>query len=237
MEIPKPYEWTFKNQGIAEEFDSHVREQLPWYDLATEVAAHIARHYIPPGGRVYDIGASTGNIGRALAPVLSARSVEFIPVEESDQMSELYAGPGTLLRQDAMTVDYEPFDCAILFLVLMFMPPNRRLNWLRLLMERLRPGGCLIVFDKFHCEGPSYVATMLRRLTLAGKVLSKVPPEEIISKELSLGGVQRPMSTSDILAIEGSLEVFRFGEFAGFVIEKDESCPRTELLPQVTVSK
>ena len=56
MDIPR--EWTFENTDVASGFDRHVREQLPWYDLVTGAVAHIARHYIPKDGLVYDIGAS-----------------------------------------------------------------------------------------------------------------------------------------------------------------------------------
>ena len=62
-------DWTF--QGFAPEFDAHVREQLPWYGMATESVALIARHYIPRRGLIYDLGASTGNVGRALSPTLA----------------------------------------------------------------------------------------------------------------------------------------------------------------------
>lgn len=64
-------DWTF--QGFAPEFDAHVREQLPWYGMATESVALIARHYIPRRGLVYDLGASTGNVGRVLASTLHER--------------------------------------------------------------------------------------------------------------------------------------------------------------------
>ena len=60
-----PTEWTFKSSDVAEGFDNHVREQLPWYDLVTDGLRQLARHYIPQNGLVYDIGASTGNMGRA----------------------------------------------------------------------------------------------------------------------------------------------------------------------------
>ena len=63
MQIPSEGSWSFDADGIADAFDDHVREQLPWYDLATDALIHIARHYIPEGGIVYDIGASTGNMG------------------------------------------------------------------------------------------------------------------------------------------------------------------------------
>ena len=68
-EQDKRQDWTF--QGFAPEFDAHVREQLPWYGMATESVALIARHYIPRRGLVYDLGASTGNVGRALSSTLT----------------------------------------------------------------------------------------------------------------------------------------------------------------------
>ena len=42
-------DWTFR--GFSGQFDGHVREQLPWYDMATAAVAMIARHYIPHGGQ------------------------------------------------------------------------------------------------------------------------------------------------------------------------------------------
>jgi hypothetical protein len=57
-----PADWTFKNANVAQNFDQHVREQLPWYELATAIATHFGRHYMPENGLMYDLGASTGNI-------------------------------------------------------------------------------------------------------------------------------------------------------------------------------
>ena len=57
-------------------FDGHVREQLPWYELASAAMGLIARQYIPKNGKVYDLGASTGNVGRVLAHTLEARGDE-----------------------------------------------------------------------------------------------------------------------------------------------------------------
>ncbi|RIW04144.1 hypothetical protein D2T81_11665 [Azospirillum brasilense] len=44
-----------------------------------------------------------------------------------------------------------------------------------------------------------------------------VDPAEIVAKELSLGGVQRPI-TADIVGGD-AIEWFRFGEFAGWLLE------------------
>lgn len=212
-----PTNWTFKDDAIAAGFERHVREQLPWYDLATGAVAHVARHYIPEGGTVYDLGASTGNIGRALAPTLDARHAKLIPIEASQEMAERYTGPqrGRMIVGDIREVAYEPFDLAVAFLTLMFLPVSSRPALLRKLVEKRRPGGAIVILDKTEAAR-GYAATVVWRLALAGKVAAGVPPEEIIAKELSLGGVQRPLDPA-VLGPE-ALEFFRFGEFAGWLI-------------------
>lgn len=214
LEIPR--NWTFERAEIAAAFDRHVREQLPWYDLATGAIAHIARHYIPAGGLVYDIGASTGNIGRALAETLRDRRARLIAVEASAEMVSRYDGPGDVIQADALAFDFETFDLAACFLTLMFLPVSKRAAFVHRLRSRIKPGGALIIFDKVEAA-TGYPATVLWRLTLAGKVSAGVNPSEIVAKELSLGGVQRPI-TEDILG-PGAVEWFRFGEFAGWLIE------------------
>jgi len=58
MKIPDKGKWTFDSKDVANSFDEHVREQLPWYDLATSAVEHIGRHYIPEGGTVYGSGGN-----------------------------------------------------------------------------------------------------------------------------------------------------------------------------------
>lgn len=223
MDIPR--EWTFETRAIASAFDRHVREQLPFYELATGALAHIARHYIPRDGLVYDIGASTGNVGRALAATLEQRDARLIPIEASGEMADIYDGPGAreLVRKNALAVEYEEFDLAVLFLVMMFMPVAGRAAFLERLRLKMKPGGAIIVFDKTEAVA-GYAATVLWRLTLAGKVAAGVEAQEIVAKELSLGGVQRPIRVAELGA--GAVEWMRFGEFAGWLIEADPGAAR-----------
>lgn len=213
MDIPT--DWTFKNVGVAAGFDQHVREQLPWYDLATGMVAHIARHYITENGTVYDIGASTGNIGKALADTLHARSAELYAIEASQQMVDLYDGPGEIEVADARDVTFEDFDVAIAFLVFMFLPVPDRTILLETLVASVKPGGAIIIVDKQE-QPAGYLGTILHRLTLAGKVATGTSPDDIVAKELSLEGVQRPVAPE---FPAGGREVFRFGEFVGWVVE------------------
>lgn len=213
MEIPR--NWTFKTSDVADNFDRHVREQLPWYDLTTGVVSHVARHYIPQDGLVYDIGASTGNIGNAIANTLIDRKAKFIAIDNSEAMSAIYNGPGELVITDAADYNYEAFDLAVLYLCMMFIPPSKRCAFIQKLTKLIKPGGAIIVFDKFEPQG-GYISSVLWRLALAGKAAAGVSSQEILEKELSLAGVQRPLSVNEL---PPSVEIFRFGDFAGYIIE------------------
>ncbi len=205
-------DWSFDR---LDDFDAHVRAHLPWYDLATEAVALIARHYIPAGGLVYDIGASTGNVGRALARTLEERRADLVAIEPSANLSVRYQAPGHLVAADALTFAFLPHDVSVLFLTLMFLPVSRRSALVSRLRASLQPGGAVIVVDK--CVSPGgYEATVLQRLVWAGKLGAGVSGAEIVAKELSLAGVQRPIQAAELGP--GAIEVFRFGDFAGWVI-------------------
>jgi len=214
LEIPK--HWTFRSQTVAEGFDEHVKEQLPWYDLATNAVAHFGRHYIPRGGRVYDIGASTGNIGRALRDTLRQRQARFTAIEESREMAERYQGPPELVVADAVGFEFEPFDFAVCFLVLMFLPVETRGEFLRRLVSLTKPGGALLIVDKVQMP-PGYVGTAFSRLTLQQKLAVGAKPDDILHKELSLAGYQRPLDPR--MLPKAARTFFQVGEFVGWIIE------------------
>jgi tRNA (cmo5U34)-methyltransferase len=215
MDIPR--EWSFEDASVASGFDKHVREQLPWYDMVTGAVAHIARHYIPKGGLVYDIGASTGNIGRAIEETLKERKAQLVGIESSAEMCAKYIAPGELVNIDALDYRFQPYDLAICYLVIMFMPIEKRQAFIDHLRSLIKPGGALVIVDK--CEAASgYEATVFWRLTLAGKVAAGVDPKSVIDKELSLCGVQRPLDPA--MLGEGASLWFRFGDFAGWIITK-----------------
>lgn len=212
-----PGEWTFDSHSVANAFDQHVREQLPWYDLVTSAIAQIGRHYIGEGGRVYDIGASTGNIGRALASTLDQRGANLIAIEAVDTMAKKYDGPGLVWVARAETFDYEPFDFAVAMLALMFMRPSDVPTLIETLAAKIRPGGGLVIVER-TLPPSGYLSIVTSRLTLAAKSAMGASGDDIVAKELSLAGIQRPIDPA-MLAKFGAVEWFRFGDFAGYVIE------------------
>jgi tRNA (cmo5U34)-methyltransferase len=215
-----PENWTFKNDNVCKHFDDHVRESLPWYDMVTGFVLHFARHFIPEKGLVYDIGASTGNIGSAINGVIEARNAEFHAIEQSLQMAALYKGPQKLHICDALEYDYKSYDFCVCFLVIMFFPVHVRKAFVQNLFKKIKPGGALLIVDKVESPG-GYLGTALSRLTISQKLVSKIPDKQILQKELSLAGYQRPISEA-ILGKEFT-RFFQAGEFSGWIATKNEN--------------
>lgn len=215
-----PADWTFHNREVADNFDTHVREQLPWYDLATGMVAHFGRAFLPHNGVMLDFGASTGNITNALKHEIQSRSATAISYDNSKEMVEAWRGVGEIRTANLINLDIPAYDFGVCFLVLMFLPPTEQRNVFRRMYDKLNPGGALIVFDR-TATFSGYLATTVNRLTLAGKMATGVSCEDIVRKELSLNGAQRPIDVNHMLFHQyGVAEVFRFGDFAGWVATK-----------------
>lgn len=217
--IAIPEHWTFKDPSVAAGFGEHVREQLPWYDLVTQAIVQIGRHYIGQGGLVYDVCASTGNISRALAGVIQDREATCISIEESEDMAAQWEGPGELVVQPAQAAEIRGFDFAVVMLGLMFLRADEQGALLEKLHRNINPGGAVVLVERM-LPPSGYLSIVTSRLTLAAKMSQGANPEEVIGKELALAGAQRPIDARVLLA-HGAVEWFRFGDFAGWVIEKD----------------
>lgn len=208
-------DFKFSGHMIGGNFNSHVREQLPFYEMLTNAVTMIVRNYLPENGLVYDIGASTGNITANIKDFAISRNAIVESIERSEEMAKTWNGYGVIHTTDAKDFDYQEFDVCICFLVLMFLSIEERAKLLTKLKSKLKKGGVIIIVDKLLVDG-GYFGTVMRRLTLDWKLKNGATPEQIITKELSLSGVQRPMTENEFI---GWREFFKFGEFVGWVIE------------------
>lgn len=215
--------WTFDTPEIANTFDSHVREQLPWYDMVTDAVTYIVRNYLPEGGVVVDIGASTGNMVDKLMPLLLERKAYALAIEKSPTMVDVLKRRfenhhNVNITQADIRYDFsQPAQVYVLFLTMMFIPVHERQRVLNALRENLYKGGVLIVVDKV-CDHQGYFSTVLKRLTMQFKLQQGAKPEDVLTKEMSLAGVQIPIDPA-ILGNDAK-QFFRMGEFAGWVIER-----------------
>lgn len=215
-----PQDWTFENTSVAQNFSRHVNEQLPFYSLATNMVAHIGRHYLPENGVMYDLGASTGNITLALRHEIETRNVVALSIDKSHAMAEVWNGVGSFETGDVTQMEYGRYDFCVCFLLFMFLPPMQQRPLFEKLYASLNPGGALVIFDK-TADFDGYLGTVMHRLALAGKLAGGATGDEIVQKELSLAGAQRPIDPSQMLFLNHRVrEVFRFGEFCGWVATK-----------------
>jgi hypothetical protein len=99
------------------------------------------------------------------------------------------------------------------------VPPAVRVKWYRDLATKIKLGGALVVVDKIITP-PGYAGTALRRMAMQWKSDSGVSSDDIIAKELSLAGYQRPINPN-MLFPSGQI-FFAFGDFMGWVIERSE---------------
>lgn len=133
-------------------------------------------------------------------------------------MIRRYQGPGRAVQADARTYPFRPADLIVCALVLMFIPPADRAALLAKLLGTLKPGGALLLVDKDE-PPPGYAGTILRRLTWAAKADAGEAAANILAKDLSLAGLQRPLDAGAFAPTPGITwaEWFRFGEFGGWV--------------------
>lgn len=218
MTIAIPETWTFESAAVAGGFDAHVREQLPWYDIATFGVVHLGSHYLPTGGRAYDIGAANGNIARAFDAVIANRGIDFVSIEAAREMAKTWKAPGRLIVADACDVPLEGADLIVSFLTLIFITPAKRRALIERIKASLRPGGAFIAVERMAPEA-GYPALGMTRMTLAHKLAAGAQPAAILEKELSLVGIQRPMPRE---AFDGCREWFRMGHFSGWLYESGE---------------
>lgn len=214
--------WTFESKEIAQTFDAHVREQLPWYDMVTEATAYIIRNYLPQYGTVVDIGASTGNLIDRILPLIKEREGDVIAIEKSREMSKVLISKYKadddidIICSDVTATDVPHAEIYVVFLTLMFVPIEHRAGILKVLRDRCPQGGAIIVVDKV-CDHQGYFSTVLKRLTMHFKLQQGAKAEDVLTKEMSLAGVQIPIDPA-ILG-DDAKQFFRMGEFAGWVIE------------------
>ncbi len=181
-------DFKFTGEMTGKNFDLHVNEQLPFYSMLTNAVAMIVRNYLPKHGRMYDIGASTGNITKAVANFARDREAEIISIDSSADMVSTWQGYGVCTKADAQYFGYEKFDVAVCFLVLMFMTKSERSCLIKKLKDKMNEGGIIIIVDKITVEG-GFFGTVLRRMTFDYKLKNGASPDEIINKELSLSGI------------------------------------------------
>lgn len=207
---------TFNFDMVADNFISHLTGQLPWYEsFVNGMLPEIASFYVRADSRVYDFGASTGNVQARINPVLLSRNADFIPIEKNQKMIENYWGKQSkkVLQADFTTTVLSPYSFATAILALCFVHPHFRGDFISEMKKNCEKGGAFLILEKFENRGGS-LGTIFNRITWANKISSNQSIEMVVDKELGLSGVQFPLSDSEV---EGMDLVYAYGDFRAYL--------------------
>lgn len=209
----------FKFSKIAEKFDEHLSGQLYWHsNFVNHFLPEIASVFMAENTNVYDFGASTGNVELALSKMISSRSINFMPVEKCKEMAAKYKGKSSgIILEDFLDIHIREFSFATCILSLCFIHPSKRKKFIDSLKDNCITGGAFVILEKMKSKG-GYLGTALNRVTWKNKIENGESLRMVINKELSLSGVQYPLSENEL---DGFELIWAYGDFRSYIWTKD----------------
>ena len=227
-----PGNWRFDEQVTAG-FDSHVRKSVPCYDEVQRLVVALSEFFVRDGGRVFDIGSSTGATVRLLAEAHGNKhGVRFVGIDQSISMvhearrncSEL--SNVRLIHQDVTTFDdFSGASLIISLYTLQFLDLQDRYSLVRKLHSDLRVGGAFILVDKVFAEHAVF-EHLWNEAHWDYKRREGLSDDMILDKSRSLRGVLTPMTARANLTMLrragfSALDVFfKWMGFAGILAIK-----------------
>ncbi|MEV4752153.1 methyltransferase domain-containing protein [Streptosporangium sp. NPDC049248] len=199
----RPGGWRFSG-AAAHHFDEHAARSIPAYTLGHDLIVSLSDFFVRPGGRVYDVGCSTGALTARLAARHPAAEVVGLDVEpDMTAVARLRLADvsgAEVVDADAAGYDFAPADLVVAYYTLQFTPVEQRAALVARLGAAVRPGGALVVFEKTLAESA-------RMQDLAGQVYAEHKlngghsPAEVIGKARSLRGVLTPLTSAQNVAM------------------------------------
>jgi tRNA (cmo5U34)-methyltransferase len=195
-------------------FNDHIKGQLFWHgDFLRHFLPEIASVYMEKDSIVYDFGASTGNVEVALKEKIEERNIDFIAVEKCPEMAKFYRGKRTLLISDVLEICIREFSFATSILTLCFIHPSKRTDFIEELKYKCKKGGAFLILEKMVSQS-GYLGNALNRVTWRNKIDNGESIDQVINKELSLSGVQYPLSEKEV---EGFKLIWAYGDFRSYI--------------------
>ncbi|VAW32720.1 tRNA (cmo5U34)-methyltransferase [hydrothermal vent metagenome] len=223
------------NARVAEVFDDMLGRSIPFYNEIIGMTAQLLARFLTPGGRVYDLGCSTGSSLMELARQLAHLDLQFIGIDNSAAMikkarlkAEMY-GKGDTLRfecADIMNLNLHSPAAVIMNYTLQFIRPMMRLDFIRALYAIMPPGAVLIVSEKSINHDPLFNRAFLQ-FYLDFKRRQGYSEIEIAKKREALENILIPFSNQEnveLLRRAGFRHIetfFQWFNFSSFIALKE----------------
>ncbi|HBV92231.1 MAG TPA: carboxy-S-adenosyl-L-methionine synthase CmoA, partial [Pantoea sp.] len=121
----------------------------------------LAERFVTPDSRVYDLGCSLGAATLSVRRNIHVPGCQIIAVDNSPAMVERCRRhldafradtPVTVLEADIRDIEIEDASLVVLNFTLQFLEPPARLALLEKIWQGLKPGGALVLSEKFSFE-------------------------------------------------------------------------------------
>ncbi|MGV3344448.1 carboxy-S-adenosyl-L-methionine synthase CmoA [Enterobacteriaceae bacterium LUAb1] len=158
--IDKLGDWTF-DERVAEVFPDMIQRSVPGYSSIISMIGMLAERFVTPGSQVYDLGCSLGAATLSVRRHIRVNNCRIIAVDNSPSMTERCRRhldafraqtPVEVREADIRTVAIENASLVILNFTLQFLAPADRQPLLDNIFTGLKPGGALVLSEKFSFE-------------------------------------------------------------------------------------
>ncbi|SMB38081.1 AdoMet-dependent methyltransferase [Serratia proteamaculans] len=158
--IAKLGDWTF-DERVAEVFPDMIQRSVPGYSNIISMIGMLAERFVQPDSQVYDLGCSLGAATLSMRRNIKVVGCNIIAVDNSPAMVERCRRhidafradtPVEVIEADILDINIENASMVVLNFTLQFLEPADRLRLLEQVYRGLRPGGALVLSEKFSFE-------------------------------------------------------------------------------------
>lgn len=155
--IDKIGDFTF-DERVVEVFPDMIQRSVPGYSNIISAIGMLAERFVKPNTQVYDLGCSLGAATLSMRRHIQQEGCNIIAVDNSHAMVErckLHVNayrsdtPVEVIEADIRDIEISNASMVVLNFTLQFLSPEDRYSLLEKIYAGLRPGGILIVSEKF----------------------------------------------------------------------------------------
>ena len=201
----QPGQWEFTPAVVAE-FDQHVRQSVPFYDVIQDAVAELSDWLAPDGSLIVDMGCSTGTTLAAILARHPDRQYDLIGYDTSQPMldaakAKIGAHPflGIADPIDAGRLAHTAADLTLALFTLQFLPAAARTATLLEARRSSSETGAILIAEKLRVPDSRW-AEVATELSWDVKAVAGIPSESIRAKARALRGVLTPGSSDELTA-------------------------------------
>lgn len=151
------------DEQVVRVFPDMIVRSVPGYELIIPTIGMLARRYVQPNSKIYDLGCSLGAASLAMSAAVQAEGAEIVAVDNSPAMVERcrqnlanISGrvPIRVVLQDVNDTPIEKASVVVLNFTLQFLDRNQRQLLINRIAAGMQPGGVILISEKICFEDP-----------------------------------------------------------------------------------